>query len=150
MNTYPILAIDYGEKNFGLAISDSKGIIASPLETVSITKRRDINNVIEDILNICEEYKVATILVGKPQEFTQNQKISTKKINSFIELLKKATNKKIITHDESFSTSTAQNMLTSSGQNVRSSRHKIDRIAATVFLQEFLNSNNKNNEKVPQ
>lgn len=150
MNKYPILAIDYGERNFGLAISDSKGIIASPLETVSITKRRDINDVIQDILNICEEYKVKTILVGQPQQFTQNQNLSTKKIDSFISLLKKATNTKIITYDESFSTSTAQNMLTSSGQNVRSSRHKIDRIAATVFLQEFLNSKNTNNEKVPQ
>jgi putative Holliday junction resolvase len=140
---YPILAIDYGEKHFGLAISDSKGVVASPLEVVSITKNRDINNVIEEILNIAKEYKTKTILVGKPQSFIPKHKKTEEKINSFISLLKKATTIPILTYDESFSTSNAQNMLTSLGQNSKASRSKIDKIAATVFLQEFLNSNKK-------
>jgi putative Holliday junction resolvase len=140
---YPILAIDYGEKHFGLAISDSKGVVASPLEVVSITKNRDINNVIEEILNIAKEYKTKTILVGKPQSFIPKHKKTEEKINSFISLLKKATTIPILTYDESFSTSNAQNMLTSLGQSSKASRGKIDKIAATVFLQEFLNSNKK-------
>jgi putative Holliday junction resolvase len=140
---YPILAIDYGEKHFGLAISDSKGVIASPLEVVSIAKNRDINNIIEDILNITKQYEIETILVGKPQSFTPEHKKTEEKINSFISLLKKATTIPILTYDESFSTSNAQNMLTSLGQNSKASRSKIDKIAATVFLQEFLNSNKK-------
>jgi putative Holliday junction resolvase len=140
---YPILAIDYGEKHFGLAISDSKGVVASPLEVVSITKNRDINNVIEEILNIAKEYKTKTILVGKPQSFIPKHKKTEEKINSFISLLKKATTIPILTYDESFSTSNAQNMLTSLGQSSKASRSKIDKIAATVFLQEFLNSNKK-------
>lgn len=148
MNTkYPILAIDYGEKHFGLAISDSKGIIASPLEVISITKNRNINSIIKDILSISDEYRVESFLVGKPQSFSENQEKTGEKINKFISLLKKATNKPISTYDESFSTTSAQNMLTSFGQNSRSSKKKIDKIAATVFLQEFLNSNtNDTNE----
>jgi putative Holliday junction resolvase len=143
---YPILAIDYGEKHFGLAISDSKGIVASPLEIISITKNRDINNVIGEILNVAKEYKTETILVGKPQSFTPEHKKTEKKIDSFIALLKKSTTIPILTHDESFSTSNAQNMLTSLGQSSKASRGKIDKIAATVFLQEFLNSKEKKNE----
>lgn len=141
---YPILAIDYGEKHFGLAISDSKGIVASPLEVLSITKNRDINNIIEEIVDILKEYKINTILVGKPQSFTPKHKETESKIDSFVSLLKEATTTPILTYDESFSTSNAQNMLTSLGQTSKSSRGKIDKIAATVFLQEFLNSNNKN------
>jgi putative Holliday junction resolvase len=137
---YPILAIDYGEKNFGLAISDSKGIVASPLEVVSITKNRNLQTVIQEIVKIAQENRATRILVGKPQSFTDEQKKTEEKIENFIELLGKATDIEIITWDESFSTTSAQNMLTSLGQNSRSSRGKIDKIAATVFLQEFLNS----------
>jgi putative Holliday junction resolvase len=137
---YPILAIDYGEKNFGLAISDSKGIVASPLEVVSITKNRNLQTVIQEIVKIAQENMAKRILVGKPQSFTVEQKKTEKKIENFIELLRKATEIEILTWDESFSTTSAQNMLTSLGQNSRSSRGKIDKIAATVFLQEFLNS----------
>jgi putative Holliday junction resolvase len=137
---YPILAIDYGEKNFGLAISDSKGIVASPLEVISITKNRGIQIVIEEIVEIAKENRAKTILVGKPQSFADEQKRTEKKIEKFINLLRKATEIEILTWDESFSTTSAQNMLTSLGQNSRSSKGKIDKIAATVFLQEFLNS----------
>ncbi|HRY22172.1 MAG TPA: Holliday junction resolvase RuvX [Candidatus Dojkabacteria bacterium] len=137
---YPILAIDYGEKNFGLAISDSRGIIASPLEVISITKNRGIQIVIEEIVEIAKENRAKTILVGKPQSFTDEQKRTEEKIEKFIDLLRKATRIDILTWDESFSTTSAQNMLTSLGQNSRSSKGKIDKIAATVFLQEFLNS----------
>jgi len=48
----PILAIDYGQKRFGIAISDSKGIVASPLEVLYITKNRGEDEIIKDILEI--------------------------------------------------------------------------------------------------
>ncbi|MGI6484093.1 MAG: Holliday junction resolvase RuvX [Candidatus Dojkabacteria bacterium] len=145
--TYPILAIDYGDKHFGLAISDTKGILAQPLDTISISQNRGINNVIKDILDIAEEQKAKTILVGMPQEFRDQYKKTTDKIKIFINRLKDHTKIPIITYDESFSTTWAQNMLISSGQTTKKSRRKIDSIAATVFLQEFLNSNNRQNGK---
>ncbi len=55
MTEYPVLAIDFGKKHFGIAISDSKGIIASPLEVISITQRRGIEYILEIFSNICEE-----------------------------------------------------------------------------------------------
>ena len=140
---YPILAIDYGEKNLGLAVSDSKGIIASPLEVLSITKKRNIDSIIEEILQLCSEYKIKSILVGKPQEFVESHKKTTKKIDVFVDKLKRCTEIPILTYDEAYSTTEAQNVLTSSGQNVQNSKQKIDKIAATIFLQEFLNSENK-------
>ena len=140
--TYPILAIDYGDKHFGLAISDTKGILAQPLDTISISQNRDINDVIKDILDIAEEQKAKTILVGMPQEFRDQYKKTTDKIKIFINRLKDHTKIPIITYDESFSTTWAQNMLISSGQTTKKVE-KIDSIAATVFLQEFLNSNHR-------
>jgi len=62
-------------------------------------------------------------------------------------LLSKVTDIPIITYDESFSTTRAQNMLTSSGQNTKKTKGKINSIAATVFLQDFLNSKKYLDEK---
>ncbi len=138
--SYPILAIDYGDKHIGLAISDFRGILAAPLEVVSITKNRNIDVIIQDILNICEENNVKTILVGMPQSFVKAYENTQKKINKFVVKLKAETDIRVLLQDESFSTISAQNMLTSSGQSTKSTRGKIDKIAATVFLQEFLNS----------
>lgn len=142
----PILAIDYGEKRIGLAISDSKGVIASPLDVLKITKNRGIDIILEDILLVVEEYRVKSILVGKPQEFEKSYSKSTKKIESFAKKLSDLINIPVIFQDESYSTTQAQNMLLSLGQSTRSSRGKIDMISATLFLQEFLNSKQKQNE----
>ncbi len=144
---YPILAIDYGDKHFGLAISDSKGIIASPLEVISITKSKNRETIIEEILELAKEYRAKSILVGMPEAFIESQQKTVQKIQNFIKLLSQKTQLPIVTYDESFSTTRAQNVLPSSGQNTKGYRKKIDKIAATVFLQEFLNSETKNNEK---
>lgn len=143
----PILAIDYGDKKFGLAISDSNGIIASPLKVLEITKRRGVDTVLHDILDTLVEYRIKTILIGKPQEFEKQYKKTTQKIEKFSSKLSTLTNIPILFYDESYSTTQAQNMLLSLGQSSRSSKDKIDMISATVFLQEFLNSEQKQNEK---
>jgi len=140
MTEYPILAIDFGKKHFGIAISDSKGIIASPLEVISITEKRGIEYILERILEICTEYKIKTILLGIPQIFTEAHSKTPKAIMKFKEKLEKTLDLPIVLYDESFSTTSAQNMLTSSGSNTKSSRGKIDKVSAAVFLQEFLNS----------
>ena len=145
MVEYPILAIDYGDKHFGLAYSDSKGIVSTPLEVLHLTKRKSFENIAKEIHDITKEYKIKTILLGKPQVFVQVQEKTLEKISKFEELLKKYTTLPIIFTDESFSTIEAQNVLTSSGHTTKGSRNKIDKVAAAVFLQEFLNSNNKEN-----
>ena len=143
----PILSIDYGEKRFGLAISDSKGIIASPLEVLKITKRRNQESIIEEILIFVEQYKVKSILVGKPQILKKEHIKSAEKIDNFVKKLSLKTTLPIILQDETYSTTQSQNMLISLGQSTKSTKGKIDMISATVFLQEFLNSENQKNEK---
>jgi len=141
MIQYPILAIDYGTKNIGLAISDFKGIIATPLQVLRVKSGNGYEKIIEEIADICDRNKVQTVLLGKPQVFEISHKKTLKKIEKFEELLKKGVKLPIITYDESYSTVTAQDMLTYTKQTVKSSKDKIDSVAAAVFLQEFLNSN---------
>lgn len=145
MIQYPILAIDYGTKNIGLAISDFKGLVAKPLEILKVTPKNSYDKIIEKIAEIAEQNKVQTILLGKPQIFEVNHQKTLKKINSFEKKLQKGVKLPIINYDESYSTVTAQDMLLYTSQSSRKSRKKIDSVAAAVFLQEFLNSNSQNN-----
>jgi putative Holliday junction resolvase len=141
MIQYPILAIDYGTRNIGLAISDFKGILATPLQVLKVKSSNGYEKIIEEIADICDRNKVQTVLLGKPQIFEISHKKTLKKIEKFEELLKNGIKLPIITYDKSYSTVTAQDMLTYTKQTVKSSKDKIDSVAAAVFLQEFLNSN---------
>jgi len=145
---YPTLAIDYGTKRIGLAISDSKGLIASPLTVLNVTKNMGINKIIEEIKSIIKEYRIKTILIGRPQAFQSTYTKSLKKIDSFAQKIKDDIRIPVTFYDESYSTIQAQNMLLSLGQNTKSTKGKIDMISATVFLQEFLNSKQNKNEKL--
>jgi putative Holliday junction resolvase len=141
MIQYPILAIDYGTKNIGLAISDFKGIIATPLKVLRVKQNNGYEKIIEEISNICDQNKVQTILLGKPQIFEVSHQRTLKKIEKFEELLKEGIKLPITNYDESYSTVTAQDMLLYTKQSTKSTKDKIDSVAAAVFLQEFLNSN---------
>ena len=143
----PVLAIDYGEKRFGIAISDSKGIIASPLTVIEVPKRDGIEYVISRIEELIQENNVKTILLGMPQIFQDSYQKSAEKVKKFKDELSKLITIPIIFQDESYSTTRAQNMLTSLGQSTKKSKGKIDKVSAAVFLQEFLNSEQQNNEK---
>ncbi|MCD4756557.1 Holliday junction resolvase RuvX [bacterium] len=145
MTQYPILAIDYGTKHIGLAISDFKGIIATPLEVLHITQKNGYEKIVEKISDICENNKVQTILLGKPQIFHISHQKTIKKINQFEQILKDGIKLPILFHDESYSTITAQDMLLCTSQSTKKSRKKIDSVAAAVFLQEFLNSKSQDN-----
>jgi putative Holliday junction resolvase len=141
MTQYPILAIDYGTKNIGLAISDFKGIVATPLRVLRVRPKHGYDKIVEEIAEICDSNKVQTILLGKPQIFEVAHKKTLKKIEKFEKLLQDGINLPIVNYDESYSTVTAQDMLLYTKQTAKSSKDKIDSVAAAVFLQEFLNSN---------
>jgi putative Holliday junction resolvase len=113
-----------------------------------ITDKRGQEELIEEILKIIEEYKVKSILIGRPQQFKNTYKKSIEKIDRFVNKLSLKTSLPVIFQDESYSTTEAQNMLISLGQSSRSSKHKIDMISATLFLQEFLNSEQQKNENI--
>lgn len=142
-HNFPILSIDYGSKNIGLAYSDSKGIIASPLKVISCNTEKDMKSLISELNKIVQEYEIKEILVGLPQEFEINHSISTKKIQNFLSILKNNIEIPIFTYDESYSTQKAQRMLSSKGISIKRSKKRIDSFASAVFLQEFLNSVNK-------
>lgn len=137
---FPILSIDFGKKHIGLAISDSKGIIASPIDVIHVTKKKTKENIIEDIRKVVDEYRVKEILIGNPLNLEGDGVEVNKKITRYIDSFVLPLGLPYKLWDESFSTKTAQNVLLSQGLHLKKNKKRIDSIAASVFLQEYLNS----------
>ena len=132
-----ILAIDYGVKRTGLAVSDPLRIIAGALETVAT---KDLERF---IAQYCEQNAVTTIVVGKPSQMNGEPSETMKYITPLVARLKKAyPDKEIVLYDERFTSVIAQRTILESGIGKMARRDKaiVDRVAATIILQSYMES----------
>ena len=134
MKNERILAVDFGTVRIGVAVSDPSQFLASPLTTVKNDK-----SAVSNILNLLQEYEVKTLVVGYPVNLKGEVAASAQKVDAFIAKFKK-TDIEIIRWDERFSTSTAIDLLHQAGKKPFKDKGKIDRSAAAVILQDYLDS----------
>jgi putative Holliday junction resolvase len=142
-----ILAIDYGSKRIGLAITDPMQIFASPLNTVS---PKEFDNFIENYLKTEE---VDAFVIGYPLQMNNQPSDAVKYINPFIKKLKKSYPEKVIhLADERFTSQMAFRTMIEGGvkKNKRQDKSMVDKISASIILQSFLDnrSNRKDNNTV--
>ena len=135
------LAIDYGLSRTGLSISDPEKIFAFPMETV------ETNQLINRLTDLIESENISRIIIGKPKRFSgQDSEIEShilKFINSISNIFDK---KQIFRYDERFTSKIAKNAIISSGikKNSRSDKSLVDKISATIILQDYLQAHNSN------
>jgi putative Holliday junction resolvase len=142
-----ILAIDYGSKRIGLAVTDPMQIFASPLNTVS---PKEFDNFIENYLKTEE---VDAFVIGYPLQMNNQPSDAVKYINPFIKKLKKSYPEKVIhLADERFTSQMAFRTMIEGGvkKNKRQDKSMVDKISASIILQSFLDnrSNRKDNNTV--
>jgi putative Holliday junction resolvase len=132
-----ILAIDYGLKRTGIAVTDPLQIIATALDTVPTT----------ELIGYLEKYfskeEVDLVVIGLPKNLNNQDTDSTPFVRKFIKTFEnKFHNRKIITHDERFTSQIAQQAMISGGMSKKNRRNKgsVDQIAAVIILQSFLTS----------
>lgn len=130
-----ILAIDYGRKRTGIAVSDPLQIIANGLCTLSSV----------EVLDFLSEYipteNVETIVIGYPKTLNNTPSQSLKYINPFLKKMeKKFPNINIIQFDERFTSRMAfQTMIDSGiGKTKRQNKSLVDKISATIILQNYM------------
>ncbi|NIP29868.1 MAG: Holliday junction resolvase RuvX [Candidatus Dadabacteria bacterium] len=133
------LALDIGTKTIGVAISDELGITANGVETI---KRKNIKSDLDKLKIIADKYNPDQILIGLPYdpdgslgERGQNIERFSKKIKSFLKL-------PIQFWDESYSTAKAEKFLIKADVSRKKRKKVIDKMAAVVILQEYLESIN--------
>lgn len=130
-----ILAIDYGLKRTGLAVTDPNQIIASPLETV---RTHDLLDFLKDY---CKNEEVERIVIGMPKNLNNKDTDSTRFVRSFINLLQKSFRGLPIHEvDERFTSKIAFQAMIDGGMKKKDRRKKenIDKLSATIILQSFL------------
>ena len=129
------LAIDFGEKRVGLALSDPIKIIAKPFKSITYTDHDDLLN---QILLIIEEKNVEKIILGFPKGLKGENTAQTNKVMSFFNLIKNKSIIPIVLQDERFSSVSAKKSLIL--QNIKTGHNKglIDETAAAIFLQLYL------------
>lgn len=139
MNINPsrLLAIDYGGKRTGIAITDQMQIIASGLTTVE-TKQ---------LFPFLKEYfskeKVSKVIVGEPKRLNNEPSEIAPKIDEFVTKFKKIYPEiEVIRMDERFTSKMAFQTMIDSGLKKKQRQNKalVDEIAATILLQDYLNS----------
>lgn len=131
-----ILAIDYGEKRIGLAITDPMKIIAFPLTSFANDK-----NLWSMFQKIFDEYPISEIALGYPLKESGGKSEITESVEKFREELKKRTKAEIVFFDERYTSKIASQRILESvtSKKKRKEKSRIDEQAALILLQDYLN-----------
>jgi putative Holliday junction resolvase len=132
-----ILALDFGLKRTGVAITDELNIIASGLTTV------DSKELISFLKRVVQEKNVGTIVLGEPKRLNNQDTHISENVRLLFEVLKSEfTNQKVVLHDERFTSKIAFDSLKNSGLSKKKIKDKslIDEVSATVILQSYMQS----------
>ena len=124
-----IMGLDFGSKTTGVAVSDPLGITAQGIETIT---RKDENKL------LIREYEVGTIVLGYPKNMNNTLGERVEKTLAFKEMLERRTNLPVVMWDERLTTNAAEQILIESGVRRENRKSVIDKIAAVLILQGYL------------
>ncbi len=130
------VGLDYGEKRIGIAVSDSKGLLALPVQSFVRTKdrKRDLRRIAE----LVNEYEPSKIIVGMPLGLSGDAGSSAEAVRRFVLELSKEVGVDILMHDERLSTVEASRRLKEANLSSKAQRSVIDASAAAIILQSWL------------
>jgi putative Holliday junction resolvase len=127
-----VLAIDFGERRIGLALSIPEVNIAKPLKTV------DRDDVWDELSEVFTEYRISTVVVGLPLRTDGSDGKSVPTIKQFAAELRGKFNVVVKFWDERFTTRSAEQLLRTLGKQPSRDKALVDEIAAAMILEEYL------------
>ena len=130
-----ILAIDFGMRRMGLAVSDALGITAQGIKTLERTR---LDDDLKHIQNLAEEYSAGLILIGNPISNKGTETAMSERVASFAEKLRRRLSCPVELVDERLTSAEANRVLRDSGISLQKRRQAVDRMAATLLLQSYL------------
>ena len=133
-----ILGVDYGEIRIGLALSDKTKRIAFPFKTI---KNKNIDVLLDFFRKINFEKNIDSIVIGLPLGMNGKDTLQTKNVRIFSKSLS-ILGLPIFFQDERLTSLSAKKSLIKQNIKTGHNKEKIDEIAATIFLQQFLDMNN--------
>ena len=138
-----IMGLDFGTKTVGVALTDPMRLIVSPEETIVRDKENKIRPTLRRITELAAEREVDFIVLGHPLNMDDTAGERAKKTEEFAELLRRrfgelGQDMEIILWDERLSTVAADEVLELSGVKSRERKQYIDKIAAALILEDYL------------
>lgn len=134
-----VLAIDYGTKAIGIAISDELRLTVRPLTTLH-PRKQNRRQIIEQIIQLIDEYEVSQIVVGLPIRMDGAIGDAAQRVQSFVAELQNALSLSIVTQDERLTSREAEEIMRELGFDMRKRKEKSDEYAAAIILRDYLES----------
>lgn len=130
-----VLGLDYGRRRIGVAMSDSLGITAQPVET---WEGLSSGEAVEHTLRLIRERDIVRVVIGNPLTLKGEKGKMAREVERFVEKLGERSDLPIVFWDERLTSILARRVMHES--NIQPSKHKekIDRLAAVLLLQNYL------------
>ena len=129
------IAFDYGDVRIGVAITDSSGILATPLDFLTNSP----DQLRTDLINLYEIYVPIYTAVGYPLHLSGSESAKSVSVTKFAELITEISPAPIYLIDERMTTVSASRTLRDTGLNAKSAKGEIDSMAAVAILDSALN-----------
>ena len=130
-----MLAIDFGMRRMGLAVSDALGITAQGLPTLERTR---LGNDLHKIQELTKEFSVERVIVGNPLGHGGGETAMSRKAAEFAEKLRRQVSCPVLLWDERLTSVQANRALRDTGLTPGKRQRAVDRVAATLLLQSYL------------
>lgn len=135
-----ILGLDYGSKTVGVAISDELGITAQPIMTIERKSENKLRKTLAKIEEIIDEYKVSFVVLGYPKNMNNTIGPRAEATEVFKEHIERRTGLEVVLQDERLTTVESERILMESGVRREDRKEYVDKMAAAIILQSFLDA----------
>jgi len=132
-----VMALDVGDKNIGVAVSDALLLTAQGRSTL---RRTSWEGDLQYLRKLVEDDEVSKIVVGKPLHMDGRDSPQSRKVAKFAMKLSKSLSLPVILWDERLTSFAAEQHLQEAGLNWRNRRKHVDKVAAMFILQDYLDS----------
>ncbi len=130
-----ILALDFGSRTIGLAVSDELGVTAQGLPTLRRSNKR---NDLDHLRRVIRQYGVSEMVMGLPLRMSGSEGIQSEKVHAFAEDLRRKFKLPVHLFDERLTSVEANRLLRETDMSIRRRAEVVDQLAAVLILQSFL------------
>ncbi len=130
-----ILALDFGLRNVGLAVSDALGVTAQGLPTY---RRSNKKNDLDHLRRLIRQYAIGEIVMGLPLRMSGSEGIQAEKVHEFAGELRRKFKLPVHLFDERLTSVEANRVLRETDMSIRRRAEVVDQLAAVLILQSFL------------
>jgi len=135
-----IIGLDYGSKTVGVAVCDPLGLTAQGIETITRNEENKLRRTLARIEQIISDYQVESIVLGYPKNMDGSIGERAKAAQEFGDMLERRTGLPVVLWDERLTTMEANEILIECGVRREKRKAVIDKIAAVLILNSFLES----------